>query len=241
MRAMILAAGLGTRLGALGAALPKILIDVAGTTLLARHVSYLEELGAERIVINVHHHADMIEQEVSQLQASAEIICLREPALLGTAGGVRNALPLLGAETFLVLYGDVLFPDRLDPMIGRHAEQSAAATLAVHEAGSVLGKGVVEVDEDGRIVRFVEKQGDIEAPALINSGFYALEPAVVDRLVPGAFSDFGRDVFPALLADGAPLHAYRLPRPVIDVGTPEGLAEARRLADQAGAAPKELM
>jgi NDP-sugar pyrophosphorylase family protein len=235
MKAMVLAAGLGTRLGVLGAAMPKILIDVGGRSLLARHVEFLVQLGVERIVINTHHHADQVEKSLSELQAAVDVTCVHEPELLGTAGGVRNALEALGPDPFVVMYGDVLFPDPMDGMIDAHAPGGAAATLAVHSADSAVGKGVVETDATGGVVRFVEKGAGPAGPALINSGFYVLNPDVVERVPAGTFSDFGRDVFPALLAEGAVIHTHRLPRPVIDIGTPEGLELARSLA---GATPK---
>ena len=233
MKAMILAAGLGTRLGELGATVPKILIDVGSRSLLARHVDYLAGLGVERIVINVHHHAAAIEQCVGQIQSTIEITCVRETELLGTAGGVRNALDLLRPDPFLVVYGDVLFPDPMDGLIDAHARGGAAATLAVHPADSAADKGVVETDPSGAVVRFVEKGKGPDGPALINSGFYVVAPEVVERVTPGAFCDFGSDLFPALLADGARIRAHRLPRPVIDIGTPDGLELARNAVGEA--------
>jgi NDP-sugar pyrophosphorylase family protein len=80
-----------------------------------------------------------------------------EPELLGTAGGVRNALPLLGAEPFVVLYGDVLTDAPLAPLQDAHARSGAAATLAVYESHETDGKGTIEVDGRDRIVAFREK------------------------------------------------------------------------------------
>ena len=102
-----------------------------------------------------------------------------------------------------------------------------SATLAVHAADSAEGKGVVVVDDDDRIEGFTEKGAETSGPFLINSGLYILEPEVVAQLAPGVECDFGSDVFPAALKRGLPLYAVRLAEPVIDIGTPEGLALAR--------------
>src|ERR1035441_6413429 len=104
---MLLGAGRGTRLGALGLTVPKILVDVGGEPLLARQLRYLAREGAERVVVNAHHLADQVEAFAAQHTGPPELVVVREDELLGTAGGVRNALPELGTEPFVVLYGDV--------------------------------------------------------------------------------------------------------------------------------------
>jgi mannose-1-phosphate guanylyltransferase len=227
MNAMILAAGLGTRLGSLGRTVPKILLKIGGEPLLARQLLYLERQGVSRVVINTHHHAARVESFVQSCGGPLEVVCIREPSLLGTAGGVRNALAELEPGPFVVLCGDVLVDEPLDPILRLHRATGALATLAVHEAGSAEGKGVVEVDPAGRVVRFVEKGAQAPGRVLINSGVYVLESDVVSPLVPGVPSDFGRDLFPAALWHGLPLFAARFSSPVIDVGTPEGLSLAR--------------
>jgi NDP-sugar pyrophosphorylase family protein len=229
---MILAAGKGTRLGDLGRARAKVLIDVGGQSLLDRHLSFLESVGIRRVVINVSHLADQVREAARAYAGPVEIICIEETELLGTAGGVRNAIDHLTPGPFMVIYGDVLVQDPIAPMIQAHAQQGALATLAVHRSDSAIGKGTVETDANGRIVRFAEKDetGATPASVLINSGVYILDETVVADLAPGAFSDFGHDVFPDMLAHGAPMFAYEFPRPVIDIGTPDGLKTARDTA-----------
>ena len=233
---MILAAGLGTRLGALGAATPKILIDVGGRPLLERHLEYLSDAQVARVVINVHHHAEQIEEVAAGYAGAPELLCVREERLLGTAGGVRNALAQLQPGPFVVLYGDILVQEPIHEMLELHRSSQALVTLAVHESESAEGKGTVEVDRQGRVKRFAEKEGKVgRGPALINSGIYVLETEAVKDIRVGTFSDFGHDVFPALLGEGARLAAFRLAKPVIDIGTPEGLdlAEATATMDRA--------
>jgi NDP-sugar pyrophosphorylase family protein len=227
---MIIAAGVGSRLGELGRTTPKVLIEVGGRPLLVRHLELLRDAGARRVVINTHHHAERVEAAARAHDLPLEVVCVREPRLLGTAGGVRNALDRLGAGPFLILYGDVLVAEPLLRLPELHRQTGALATLAVHEAEETEGKGVVEVDGRGRVVGFTEKGPRSQGRKLINSGVYVLEREVVAELEPGAVCDFGHDVFPTLLRRGLPIAAYRLREPVIDIGTPEGLLAAREMA-----------
>jgi mannose-1-phosphate guanylyltransferase / phosphomannomutase len=228
VNAMILAAGLGTRLGTLGRRAPKVLLDIGGEPLLKRHLQQLEREGFSRVVINAHHLAGQILSFVAGYKGSLEISCLVEEQLLGTAGAVRNALPQLEPGPFLVVYGDVLLLDApLRALFDFHRERGAVATLTVHAAETAEGKGAVRIDESGRVMSFEEKKHRQAGTALINSGVYVLEPELVASLPEGVAADFGHDLFPNALERGAPIFAYRLSTPIIDVGTPEGLELAR--------------
>ena len=230
MNAMVLAAGRGTRLAALGLGVPKPLIEIGGETLLARQLRYLHGGGVQRVVVNAHHRSEAIEEFAAEYRSGGggELIVVVEPELLGTAGGVRNALPQLGEETFLVLYSDVLFDEPLGPLLATHHERGASATLTVYESAQLSGKGVVEADSHGVVTGFIEK-GEREPGerGLVNAGLYVIEPALLAGLEPGVAADFGHDVFPAALARGERLAVHRLAAPVLDVGTPADLERAR--------------
>jgi NDP-sugar pyrophosphorylase family protein len=224
---MILAAGRGTRLGSAGTRLPKVLMDVGGRPLLAWHLEQLARHGFVRVVVNAHHLAHKLQSFVEGYRGPLELTAAVEPVLLGTAGGVRNALAKLGPGPFLVVYGDVVTTDPLPGLLDVHARGAAAATLAVHESAAHEGKGLVEVDGERRVTRFTEKGAPGRGAALVNSGLYVLEPDFVEPLPPGVPLDFGYDVIPAALERGVQIAAHRLAGPVIDVGTPEGLERAR--------------
>lgn len=228
MNAMVLAAGRGTRLAALGLGVPKPLVEIGGEPLLARQLRYLHEGGVQRVVVNAHHLSEAIEKFAAEYRSGGrgELDVLVEPELLGTAGGVRNALGLLGSEAFFVLYGDVLFDEPLGALMDAHRERGAAATLTVYESDSTEGKGVVATDGEGLVTGFVEK-GSQTGRGLVNAGLYVIEPALLAGLQPGVAADFGHDVFPAALARGERLAVHLLPGPVLDVGTPADLERAR--------------
>lgn len=229
MNAMILAAGRGTRLGELGRTVPKVLVDVGGEPLLARQVRYLKDGGAERIVINAHHLADQVENFVAEHPQAADIEVVVEPELLGTAGGVRNALPLLGEEAFVVLYGDVIVDEPIGALSETHRRARASATLTLYRTTDVEGKGTVEITPAGTVSTFHEKAASqVDGGyAYVNAGLYVIEPSLVQDLPSGAEFDFGHDVFPAALAQEQTIAAHILPAPVIDMGTPAALDIAR--------------
>jgi len=232
---MILGAGRGTRLASMGLTVPKVLVEIGDRPLLERQVEYLRGEGIERVVVNAHHLAEAIESFARGYRGDVDVTVVREPVLLGTAGGVRNALDRLGDDPFFVLYGDVVVDAPLEPLARAHLGRGAAATVAVYETDDIEGKGTVEVDGDDRVLRFAEKDPTVPTPALVNAGLYLVDPDLVAALPPGEERDFGHDVFPAALRAGRRILAHRLPAPVIDVGTPAGLAQARRAAAGRGA------
>jgi NDP-sugar pyrophosphorylase family protein len=225
---MVLGAGRGTRLGALGRRVPKILVDVGGEPLLARQLAYLGRQGVDRAVVNAHHLAAQVRAFARAHRPPPALEVVVEDELLGTAGGVRNALPLLGDEPFLVLYGDVLVDEPLAPLLARHRASGAAATLACYRADRTTDKGVIDLAAGDRVAGFREKPPPgSDGPGWVNAGIYVVEPSLVGALLPGVPLDFGADVLPDALARGEAIVAHRLARPVLDVGTPEALALAR--------------
>lgn len=225
---LILAAGKGTRLGELGLQRAKVLVPIDDRPILEHQLEFLAGQGIQRALINAHHLAEQVVEHISGYRGPLELDVLVEESLLGTAGGAINAREALGEGTFLVLYGDVLIFEPLEPLLRTHAESGAIATLCVYEREDTQQKGVVEIDAGGRVTSFVEKDPTRTGPGLVNAGLYVLEPRLLDGFAPGTLLDFGHDVFPAALANGQHLHVHRIPRPVLDIGTPQDLARAKR-------------
>ena len=152
-----------------------------------------------------------------------------EPELLGTAGGVKQMEAVLRDGPFLVIYGDNLIRMELGPLVEFHQQRRAAATVALYESAEPWTGGVLDTDSTGRVLRFREKPDRKEISTnLINSGIYLLEPSVLDAIPFGQFCDFGKDVFPKLLATGTPLYAMQPKAYIRDIGTPERWAQAQR-------------
>ena len=209
MNAMILAAGRGTRLGELGRTVPKVLVDVSGEPLLASQIRYLKDNGIERIVINAHHLADQLESFAAEHPLAADIEVVIEPELLGTAGGVRNALPHLGEEAFVVLYGDVIVDEPIGAVSETGRRAQASATLTLYQTDEVEGKGTVQIAPEGTVSAFHEKTAShVDGHAYVNAGLYVVHPSLLRDLPTGIALDFGHDVFPTALAQGRRIAAH---------------------------------
>lgn len=242
MKAMVLAAGEGTRLRPLTLVLPKPLVPVANEPLLARTLRLLAAQNVRDVAVNLFHRPQAILDTIGDGRALG-LSHLRysfEETLLGTAGGVRRVGPAFLDETFLVLYGDNLYRFDIAPLVAFHREKKAVATIATFEAANPSACGLVIADENGRVTRFQEKPPPADVfTNTANAGVYVLEPAIFDFLPPGdAPLDWGKDVFPALLDRGivfsCPLNGY-----LQDTGTPETYRQANQdaLSGRTGDAP----
>jgi mannose-1-phosphate guanylyltransferase len=224
-QAMVLAAGQGTRLGALGLRQAKVLVEIGGTPLLAHQLAYLSAHGVERAVVNASHLADQVEAFAERYPGPIDLRVVAETEPLGTAGGVRNALSEFGSDPLLVLYGDVVSGEDLRPLGAAHEAGGSVATLAVYHSDTAQEKGVVELD-GSRITAFHEKDPDLTS-GWVNAGIYVVDPDWIASFSDDSPLDFGFDLFPAALAAGRELRAHRLSAPVLDIGTPGDLARAR--------------
>jgi NDP-sugar pyrophosphorylase family protein len=227
--ALVLAAGMGTRIREVAPDMPKPLVTVDGRSVLDRNLRQLAAAGVAEAWINLHYRADQI---VAAVRDGAELgLRVRyswESRLLGTAGAVKKLEAELGDETFLVMSGDTLTELDLPAMIARHRERSAVATIAVFDFERVPNTGVaggrVVVDDDFRVVRFEE--GRPGGSPYVNTSVYLLEPAVLATIPADTFADFGHQVFPDLIASGARVEAYPIDGYCLGIDTPEALARA---------------
>ena len=223
MRAMVMAAGLGTRLAPLTDHLPKPLMPVCNRPVLEHLLRRIAGAGIVDVAINLHWHADAIRAAFGDgSQLGLRIHWRDEQKLLGTAGGTRMFDGLLGADgdPFLVTSADGFHDVDLRALIARHSEAAAFATLTVKAVPDPQRYGVALVDSDGVIEGFQEKPAPQDALSdLASCGVYVFEPRVFDHIEKGSFSDWARDVLPAAMAAGERLAAYRTEAYWNDVGT----------------------
>lgn len=216
-----MAAGLGTRLAPLTALRPKPMVPVLGRPVLGHILQLLRRHQVTDVVINLHHMPQSITDYFGDgADWGVRITYSYEPELLGTAGGVKRNQEFLTAEgAFLVLSGDSLMDADLTALIAAHSASAAAATLALKEIEDPSHYGVVALDGESRIAQFQEKPAPgEEISCLCNCGLYVLEPEVLDWVPENTFYDFGRQLWPRLLAEGVRLGSYTLAGYWNDVG-----------------------
>jgi mannose-1-phosphate guanylyltransferase/mannose-1-phosphate guanylyltransferase/phosphomannomutase len=221
MKAFVLAAGKGTRLRPFTDDIPKPLIPVLNRPVMARVLDLCRDHGFERVVANLHYKGDKISRYFGDgKEFGVELNYSWEEQLLGTAGGVRRQTRFLQDGTFLVISGDVVTDLNLSELLDFHRSRGAIATMAVKEVGDPSRFGIVVADRAGKIQSFQEKPAPgTEKSNLANTGIYVFEPEVFDWIPEGQFYDFGNDLFPALVAKGAPVYAMATGAYWSDVGT----------------------
>lgn len=229
LRALVLAAGLGTRLRPLTDTVPKPLLPVAGLPILGHTLARLAEAGCEAAAINLHHQGEEIRRHLGGELAGMPLTYSVEPELLGTGGALYPLRDFLAAaETVLLVNGDSLCRWPLRRLLARHRETGAAATLllASRPDPRAFGGGV-GIDREGRVHSF--RPGDPEAGTvsrrIVFAGAHALDPALLARVGPGP-SDIVRDLYMGLLAEGGRIESVVTSGLWHDLGTPRRFLEA---------------
>ncbi|MGH2880238.1 MAG: sugar phosphate nucleotidyltransferase [Solirubrobacteraceae bacterium] len=221
MRAMVLAAGLGTRLRPLTYEITKPMVPVLDRPVMEHILDLLDRHGFEQVIANLHYFPDSIKEYFGE-----RVSYRFEPELLGTAGGVRACSDFFGDDAFLVISGDALTDIDLTAFVARHRQAGGVATLAVKKVADTREYGVVLHDREGRITGFQEKPAAEEALSdLGNCGIYLFEPQIFDYFPERPFVDWAQDVFPTLLANDIPFHIHEVGEYWNDVGS---LAELRQ-------------
>jgi len=227
MKAMILAAGEGTRLRPLTLTLPKPMVPIVGTPLLERTLLWLADQGVTEAAVNLFHRPQAIPDHFGDSFAGVRLHYFFEDALRGTAGGLKAAEHIFHDAPFFVIYGDNLIQADLRRLADFHASHGGAGTVGLFHHPNPTAAGIVATESDGRITRFVEKPPAHHVFSdLANAGVYVLEPAVLDTIPADTPSDFGRDIFPHLLASGQPLYGTLLGGYLQDTGTPGAYRQA---------------
>jgi mannose-1-phosphate guanylyltransferase len=240
-KALLLAAGLGSRIRAVAGDLPKPLMPLAGAPVLAHNLRWLADAGVRQVWINLHFGADQVRAAIGDGENyGLSIHYVYEPELLGTAGALANIAEAV-TEPMLVVYGDSLIRCDLDALADAHRSSRAEATVALYDRDrhphTGIAGGRVRIDDAGWITAFVE--GDGCASGLVNAGVYVVEPSVLELIPRGQLVDFGRDVFPAMLGQGHALRGWVMGDEAYCLGldTPESHAAGLRLLETGQVTP----
>ena len=233
MKAMILAAGKGTRVRPITHTIPKPLIPILEKPVMEFLLELLREHGFNQIMVNVSHLAEEIESYFRDGQRFGVQIGysfegrIEEGKLigeaLGSAGGLKRIQDFnpFFDDTFVVLCGDALIDLNLTEVVKWHKEKGAIATVVTKSVPreTVSSYGVVVTDHDQKIKSFQEKPSVERALSTnINTGIYIFEPEVIDFIPPGVKYDIGSDLFPKLVEKGAPFYATCMDFEWVDIG-----------------------
>lgn len=233
MKAIILAAGRGTRVRPLTHTIPKPMLPIINKPVMEFLVQLLERHGARQIVVNTSYLANAIESYFGDgASFGVEMAYSFEGFLengqlvdrpLGSAGALKKIQEHSGFfdETFVVLCGDALIDVDLSRLLRFHRQRGALATigLAAVPRDQLPNYGVVAADRGGRILEFQEKPRIDEARSTtVNTGIYVFEPEVIDHIPSGVPYDIGGQLFPKLVSGGLPLYGAQLPLQWLDIG-----------------------
>ena len=221
MRAMVLAAGLGTRLRPLTYGVPKPMVPVANRPVMEHILLLLRRHGFERVIANLHWFPELIRDRFGDGSGlGVDLTYSYEDELLGTAGGVRNVAEFFGDEPFLVMAADALTDIDVGALRAAHEANPSIATLAVKRVPNVSEFGVVVTGSDGRVQGFQEKPDAAEALSdLANCMIYILEPEIFDYFPDQPVVDFALQVFPTLLENDVAFHVHEIDSYWNDVGS----------------------
>lgn len=229
MKAVVMAGGQGSRLRPLTSNIPKPMVTV-GNKPCAQHIlELLQRHGIEEVVMTVAFLSEVIRNHFGDGSAiGMRIEYSVEESPLGTAGSVKNAEAALD-DTFLVISGDALTDFDLTRIVSFHKEHEAMVTIALKSVENPLEFGVVIVDEEGRIERFLEKPGWGQVFSdTINTGIYVIEPEALDYIPAGVPYDFSHELFPKLFEMRKPLYGSLQEGYWQDIGNLEQYLQANR-------------
>ncbi len=233
-RAMVLAAGFGTRLAPLTDTVPKPLVPVAGAPFLDHLLALLAGGGVREVVMNLHHLGHLIEAHVGDgARFGLTVRYSRETTILDTGGGIRHAQPLLDGEPFFVANGDSLLEASLAEVAEFHRARGGIATLALRPDPDAARLGLVEIDADARIRRISGRPEGAAAAGplrgLMFPGLHVLEPAIFSHMPPdGTAFGIARTTYPELIARGVPLYGFETTARWINIDTPDAVHAADR-------------
>ncbi len=230
MQAVILAGGRGTRLKPYTFRAPKPLLPLAGKPFILYMLDYLKSYQITDILLSLCYKADEIMEflgDGSRYGVNIQFSVEQEP--LGTAGALRNVEAYLKPGSVLVFNGDLLTDIDLSRLIATHKKKNAKASIALKEVDDPSPFGLVLMDREGRVKRFIEKPTEYEATQkTINAGIYLLDTEILSRIPPATNFSFERDLFPMLLDEHFPFYGVVFDSYWLDVGTLSTYMRAHR-------------
>lgn len=229
MKAMILAAGLGTRLRPLTNNLPKPLLPLANRPLIQYNLLLLKKYGITEVIINLHYHGDKLKKALGDGSSMGmQVSYSEESEILGTGGGVKKVSAFFADRSFILINGDILVDVNLDKVVEYHLRKKATATMVLREDPEVDQWGSIEVDSQGRIRRILQR-GEWTGERLAKymfTGVHVLEPRIFSYIPGGRFYSI-IDSYIEMLKKGERIFGYIMTGYWLDLGTPERYRKAQ--------------
>ena len=229
MKAVVMAGGEGSRLRPVTSNIPKPMVPICNQPIMEHILMLLKRHGIEDIVSTLYYLSEEIQGYFGDGQDfGVNMSYSIETTPLGTAGSVKKAESQLRDGTFLIVSGDALTDCDLSKAIEFHKRKGSLATLILYRVPNPLEFGVVITDDDGKVVRFLEKPSWSEVFSdTVNTGMYILEPEIFDYMEPNKAYDWSGDIFPRLLAEHKPMFGYIMEEYWADVGSLSQYREAQ--------------
>ncbi len=233
MKAMVLAAGIGTRLRPLTNSLPKPLLPLGPHPLLVWNLLLLRKHGISEVMINLHYLGEQIQAIIGDgSQWGLHVTYSVEPVLLGTGGGLKQVESFFEGEPFLVVNGDTVFDLDLSAMIAHHRQADAIATMVLRDDSDVEQWGVIETDPQDRVLTITGRgqSASVAREAMIRrmfAGIHVIDPVLLRHIPQGVPSSI-IDAYVLWLERGAMVSSYLLTGYWSDVGTPERYAQIQQ-------------
>lgn len=226
MKAILLAAGLGTRLRPITDEIPKCLVPINGKPLLAWWIELFEKHGITEFLINIHHLAEIVIDFISAYQGPINITYVLEPELLGSGGTLRfNSKFVADEKAFVIAYADNLTNYNLTSLINYHFSHELPFTMSLFRTDIPKQKGIAVLDDENTIIDFVEKPVNPKSN-LANAGIYVAEPEILEYIESNGFADIGFDLLPKLVNN---MKGWETEDFLMDIGTHEHLKKANNI------------
>jgi len=230
MKAMILAAGFGTRLKPLTNELPKPLFPVLNRPILEHALNFLSTHGIKEIAINLHHKSEkIIDYFGDGKDFGVNLHFSKEEKILGTAGGIKKLQSFFKNETFLVINSDILADLNLNNVLKFHKEKNSKLTLVVRQDPNAEKYDSIQRIDEGRIVHFLGRSIKNSEPItqVMFTGIQIMEPEIFSRIPENKFCGTVEDVFPGMIEDKLPVYSFLHKGYWIDMGTRETYIQAQ--------------
>ena len=226
MRAFVMAAGYGKRLGTLGEEIPKPLIPLGGVPLIGFALEKLAAVGVKEAAVNLHHGAEKIRFALGDYAHGVHLHYFHEPEILGTAGGIKNAEEFLCEHNkpFFVINADAPCGVDLKIALAHHQKGDFIATLILRRSPEAERYGVLEFDESGRLRKFLDAyapgspQGELNQAMF--TGLSVMSPEMLNHIAAGAASDISAQIYPELIKQDFRVGAVLSDSYWMDAGAP---------------------